>query len=119
MSGECDKCGLEDPECHCYLHEIEERVTAIENKLDMRKMDWVKVEERLPPQNVYVLVAHYDCHPKVRMYFVQIAERVGRFWYDNYDGKEITQKGARGLITHWMPLPLAPEFKEENAKTVR
>lgn len=31
---ECDKCGLEDPECHCYLYEVEERVSRLEEELD-------------------------------------------------------------------------------------
>ena len=31
---ECDKYGFEDPYCNCYLHEIEERVTFLEEELD-------------------------------------------------------------------------------------
>lgn len=34
MSGECDTCGLSDPECHCYLHELERRVEFLEDGLD-------------------------------------------------------------------------------------
>ncbi len=34
---ECDKCGLEDPECHCYLYEVEERVSILEEELDKLK----------------------------------------------------------------------------------
>lgn len=31
---ECDRCGLEDPECHCYLYEIADRVERLEEELD-------------------------------------------------------------------------------------
>lgn len=34
MSSECDRCGLEDPECHCYLHEVAQRVERLEEELD-------------------------------------------------------------------------------------
>ena len=30
----CDKCGLADPECQCYLYEIDKRVCALEEGLD-------------------------------------------------------------------------------------
>jgi hypothetical protein len=33
MSG-CDRCGLEDPECDCYLYELEKRVGRLEEELD-------------------------------------------------------------------------------------
>lgn len=31
---ECDKCGLEDPECHCQLYELSERVDDLEEAVD-------------------------------------------------------------------------------------
>ena len=34
MSDECDNCGLTDPECQCYLHELEDRIIALEEGLD-------------------------------------------------------------------------------------
>ena len=34
MSSECDKCGLENTECNCYLCELEERVSFLEESLD-------------------------------------------------------------------------------------
>lgn len=34
MSNECDRFGLEDSECRCYLQELEERITALEEGLD-------------------------------------------------------------------------------------
>ncbi len=31
---DCDTCGQEGAECHCYLHEIVERVSKLEEELD-------------------------------------------------------------------------------------
>lgn len=31
---ECDKCGLNDIECQCYVHELEERISSLEESLD-------------------------------------------------------------------------------------
>lgn len=35
MCGECDLCGLHAIECQCYVHELEERITFIEEELDV------------------------------------------------------------------------------------
>lgn len=72
-------------------------------------MEWISVDERLPPQTVYVLVAKFDCRPKVQMYFVTIASMIGKCWYDDRDEYEITQNGKYGQVTHWMPLPEPPK----------
>ncbi len=34
MSGECDKCGLDDPECNCYMHELADRIEILEDCLE-------------------------------------------------------------------------------------
>ncbi len=31
---DCDQCGLSDIECHCYMHELEERIEILEDGLD-------------------------------------------------------------------------------------
>lgn len=31
---ECDLCGLEDSDCHCYINELEERIEILEDGLD-------------------------------------------------------------------------------------
>lgn len=72
-------------------------------------MEWISIEERLPSQNVYVIVAKFDHRPKVRMYFVDIAERIRDQWFDGKDGKEITGNWKYGKITHWMPIPDPPK----------
>jgi len=72
-------------------------------------MEWVSIEDRLPAQAVYVVIAHFDHRHKVGMYFVSIAERIGTHWYEGKDGTEVTENGKYGKVTHWMPLPDPPE----------
>jgi hypothetical protein len=31
---ECDTCGLDDAECNCYLHEVADRVSDLEYRLN-------------------------------------------------------------------------------------
>jgi len=30
MSNACDKCGLEDPECKCYIYSLQDRIEKLE-----------------------------------------------------------------------------------------
>ncbi len=69
-------------------------------------MEWIKVSDRQPPNSVYVLVALYDSRPKVKMYFIQIAERINNGWYNAENGNYLLGKGQN--VTHWMPLPDCP-----------
>lgn len=34
MSAECNKCGLDDIECKCYVYELEERIQMVEERLN-------------------------------------------------------------------------------------
>lgn len=34
MSGDCGNCGQDASECHCYIHELEERICILEEGLD-------------------------------------------------------------------------------------
>jgi hypothetical protein len=43
------------------------------------------------------------------MYCIQIAERIGEYWYEGKDGDEITQSGKYGKVTHWMAIPDKPK----------
>lgn len=70
-------------------------------------MEWIKVEDKLPPNGTYVLVANYDNRPKVQMYFIMIAERINEGWYDGNNGDSIRSRGE--VVTHWMPLPDKPK----------
>ena len=70
-------------------------------------MEWIKIEERKPPNNVYVLIATYDGRPNVKMHFIQIACRLNDAWIDDHEGELLDSK--YGVVTHWMPLPDKPE----------
>lgn len=70
-------------------------------------MKWIPLKERLPPQDVCVLVAVYDTRKNVKMYFIRMAFRIGRMWCEPNDGEEMKMKNE--IITHWMPLPDAPD----------
>lgn len=68
--------------------------------------EWISVEDRLPPQDTYVLTAKYDSRKNVGMYFIQIASRLGDKWFDDHNCDFIEPK--YGHMTHWMPLPEPP-----------
>lgn len=71
------------------------------------EQNWIKIEDRKPPNDIYVLVAIYDRRPKVKMHFIQIAGRINDEWED-YDRGELLDP-KYGVVTHWMPLPDKPE----------
>lgn len=75
--------------------------------------EWIVVEDRLPPQDVYVFIVRYDSRPNVHMQSVEIASRFGNMWFDGKDGSEVTEKGKYGRVTHWMPLPEPPKEKSD------
>jgi len=70
-------------------------------------MEWIKCEDRNPPNGVYVLVILYDSREKVNMSFISIAERHQNNFYDGNNGEQINIKGS--YVTHWMPLPDLPK----------
>jgi len=69
-------------------------------------MEWIKIDDRKPPNNKYVLVAFYDGRPKVQMHFIQIAERINEDWFDSHNGDPLLSKSQN--VTHWMALPDVP-----------
>lgn len=73
-------------------------------------MEWINIEDRKPPQDVYVLIAKFIHRSKVKMHFVQIASRFGNTWVDDKNGEHLNPKD--GYVTHWMPLPEPPENKQ-------
>jgi len=36
MSCECDRCGLEDPDCQCYVIYLEARISSLEERLALK-----------------------------------------------------------------------------------
>ena len=45
-------------------------------------MGWINLEERKPPNGVYVLIAVYDYRPNVKLYHVTIGSRLNNQWED-------------------------------------
>ena len=78
-----------------------------------RKQEWISVEERLPDNHRYVLVA---CEGLTIGGYAQIAigSYGGGLWsIADADGTGYLTKYMRCVVTHWMPLPSLPE-KEKN-----
>lgn len=69
--------------------------------------EWISVEERLPPNDICVLVAIFDYRPKVEMYFHGMGCRYNHMWTCHSDGKDLEGKGRK--ITHWYVLPDLPK----------
>lgn len=72
-------------------------------------MQWINLEDRLPPNDVYVLVC--SRHIKSGMNFVNICKRFNEKWLDDHDEKEVDLR--RYCISHWMPVPDDPSKQVE------
>ena len=72
----------------------------------MKVMKWIDVKKRLPPNDIYVLVAVWDGRSKTQMYSVCIKSRINKVWFDDANGDELDAK--LGVVTHWMPCPDDP-----------
>lgn len=111
---DCSSCGMcpifPDRECVEHLAvaaaSLIERLTAENAALREKVPQWIGVEERLPIDRLKkYLVAFRDT-------FGPIVDMASYFPSDGWtcDNWDVPQK----LITHWMPLPDAPE--EHNGK---
>lgn len=78
-----------------------EKKTSDSKTSDKKTSDWISVEERLPDEFVSVLVYMPDESPLPTVHEGFLA-REG-VWYANHFDREPME------ITHWMPLPSAPE----------
>ena len=67
-------------------------------------MKWISVEERLPPNDIGILIAEYDGREKVKMHFINIGRRINNYWFSGDNDEEI----KKNIVTHWMPLPDVP-----------
>lgn len=67
-------------------------------------MDWIEISDRLPPNDVYVLVCTYDV--KVDMNFIGIYKRFNENWLDDHNEEKLDRK--RNVVSHWMFLPDEP-----------
>ena len=79
-------------------------------------MKWISLKDRIPPQDVYVLVCFFDSRKDVEMEHVEIAARLNSQWVDAANGEVITSKHS--FPTHWMPIPDTPK-KLEKVETIQ
>ena len=70
-------------------------------QLEAQVPEWIPVTERLPENGQTVIVFAPNCEPQMHVWHYGGDE----LWFDERD-----RYVARGcVITHWMPLPSAPE----------
>lgn len=80
-------------------------------------MEWISVEDRLPDENIFVLVSYlsyddeYPCNDIAVIQNGQWHWHKGELYYDSETDECYTEL-VRVKITHWMPLPEPPEEKE-------
>lgn len=65
--------------------------------------EWISVNDRLPEESAYYIVAAHDGHV-LRTTFVKWQKRLNRW--------DITGARTYWRITHWMPLPKPPKEGE-------
>ena len=105
----CEKCpvvGKKDcfEEVNTAAAELIERLTA-ENTVLREKQRWIPVTERLPERDVQVL-GWYKDNP-FSQYRPEVVAWNGNGWVFVYAHRYVTN------VTHWMPLPEAPEEGEK------
>ena len=108
----CEKCpvvGNKDcfEEVNTAAADLIERLTAENAALREKVPQWISVEERRPEPGKRVLATDGV--------FVGEAYRTSADTWRRYDG--IAMRNCLGsIVTHWMPLPEAPEAPEEGEK---
>ena len=104
--GECKDCAMHEDKQRCQENllgkaaEAIERLTA-ENAELREKPRWIPVAERLPERDVQVL-GWYKDNP-FSQYRPGVVAWNGNGWVFVYAHRYVTN------VTHWMPLPKAPE----------
>jgi hypothetical protein len=68
-------------------------------------VEWISVKERLPEEEEKVLVFWKD------YISIGIHGNLGFFVLENLEGDCEGRGTGYGLVTHWMPLPLAPKIE--------
>lgn len=65
---------------------------------------WIPVTEKLPEEQVFVLIRQDDDR-------MMVAEKVDGDWWYRYFAYDVDRwdENEQGKITHWMPLPKGPE----------
>ena len=104
--GECKDCAMHEDKQRCQENLLEKAAEAIErltaeNTALREKQRWIPVTERLPERDVQVL-GWYKDNP-FSQYRPEVVAWNGNGWVFVYAHRYVTN------VTHWMPLPKAPE----------
>ena len=104
--GECKDCAMHEDKQRCQENLLDKAAEAIErltaeNTVLREKQRWIPVTERLPERDVQVL-GWYKDNP-FSQYRPEVVAWNGNGWVFVYAHRYVTN------VTHWMPLPKAPE----------
>ena len=104
--GECKDCAMHEDKQRCQENLLDKAAEAIErltaeNAALREKQRWIPVTERLPERDVQVL-GWYKDNP-FSQYRPGVVAWNGNGWVFVYAHRYVTN------VTHWMPLPKAPE----------
>lgn len=108
--GECKGCAMHEDKQRCQENLLDKAAEAIErltteNAALREKPRWIPVAERLPERDVQVL-GWYKDNP-FSQYRPGVVAWNGNGWVFVYAHRYVTN------VTHWMPLPDAPEEGEK------
>ena len=104
--GECKDCAMHEDKQRCQENLLDKAAEAIErltaeNAALREKQRWIPVTERMPERDVQVL-GWYKDNP-FSQYRPGVVAWNGNGWVFVYAHRYVTN------VTHWMPLPKAPE----------
>lgn len=104
--GECKDCAMHEDKQRCQENLLDKAAEAIErltaeNAALREKQRWIPVTERMPERDVQVL-GWYKDNP-FSQYRPEVVAWNGNGWVFVYAHRYVTN------VTHWMPLPKAPE----------
>jgi hypothetical protein len=92
----------------------------LKKKKTEMKMEWIKVTERLPEDDVDVLVYHeHDCHITVGCFeskkVSSYVKSDGSIFFVDSGWYSQIPWAPKGDVTHWMPLPPPPQVKNDQS----
>ena len=119
VEGECKGCAMHEDKQRCQENLLEkaaeaiERLTAENAALREKVPQWISVEDRLPEPGVPVLVNYIGTDGLPYADGVVAWTDWGALWWEG--SLADSESEVTVPITHWMPLPEAPEDGESNA----
>lgn len=102
----CEECpaNLDGEDCDGRLAKLQaaDMLEKLAAEKDAKKPEWISVKDRLPEENVVVLI----CVDNGQYKEVKVSGLTGFGWvlFDKNKNKE---------VTHWMPLPEPPKEEEQ------